>query len=689
MVVHPPELPSGWSVGARASSETVRLLVSVRSDPAELAALAARVEAVSDPESPLYGQHLSASETRRAAAASPEALQAVNAFFGAAASVSETHADGSTLGFSLPASAAETLLGTEIHHVSHAASGERALRAVRPYSLPSTVAASVEAIFGLHGLPLTDAKGAILGHGAQTPGAPMAATVEPTVITKVYSIAGVVPKGDKKNRQAVAEFQGQKMSTDDLTTFFNDFLPKDSGSDASVFAFHGEPVSRKNGHGMEAELDIQYIMGTAPGIKTEFYEQKSIDFCSDLKAWTTLLLSTDDIPLVHSVSYGIQSDPVKTLGCKTEEITVIDNDFMKLAARGITIIFASGDSGSGYVIEGAVPNPTSPGKLYPSWPAGSPWVTAVGATRLINDQVSTGAEAAVGKEDRFGSGGGFSYNFDQPKWQAKAVAAYLAEEKGSLPDESKASYITTGRATPDVSALGTGYSVVVGGSVQKGVGGTSASAPVFAGIVSLLNEQRINAGKSAMGFLNPFIYANPQAFTDVVKGDNKLGRGGMPQPGFECAKGWDPVTGVGTPVFPKLLKAAMAAAGYQPKTIVSLAPASETMTLLDNFSAGVPHYEDPNTTGSCQAGELDVQIQGIQGKMCSPKCSAAGACPTDVPAGVTAKPQCALQGGGAKYCALICSPSTKPSALRAGKAQCGKNASCKAISGVGICTYAK
>merc|ERR1711988_898989 len=56
------------------------------------------------------------------------------------------------------------------------------------------------------------------------------------------------------------------------------------------------------------------------------------------------------------------------------------------------------------------------------------------------------------------------------------------------------------------------------------------------------------------------------------------------------------------------------------------------------------HYEDPNTTGRCQEGELDVEIQGIQGKMCAPKCSASGACPTDVPAGVTAKPTCALQG---------------------------------------------
>ena len=90
-------------------------------------------------------------------------------------------------------------------------------------------------------------------------------------------------------------------------------------------------------------------------------------------------------------------------------------------------------------------------------------------------------------------------------------------------------------------------------------GGTSASAPTFAGIVSLLNEARIVAGKPVMGFLNPFLYKNADAFTDVVLGSNKISRGGVPlKYGYDCSAGWDPVTGLGTPVFSKLLTAAMA-----------------------------------------------------------------------------------------------------------------------------------
>ncbi len=123
---------------------------------------------------------------------------------------------------------------------------------------------------------------------------------------------------------------------------------------------------------------MQYIMGVAPGILTEFYAQMNDDFCSDVQAWTTLLLNTSDIPLVHSVSYGWQGDLSEVgqerlvsgvvresalphanippqnsrlpltliarhtydhqLSCTSDEVTAIDADFAQLAARGITLI---------------------------------------------------------------------------------------------------------------------------------------------------------------------------------------------------------------------------------------------------------------------------------------------------------------------------------------------------------------
>jgi hypothetical protein len=88
---------------------------------------------------------------------------------------------------------------------------------------------------------------------------------------------------------------------------------------------------------------------------------------------------------------------------------------------------------------------------------------------------------------------------------------------------------------------------------------------------------------------------------------------------------------------------------------------------------------------------VNITITGIGGAFCSPKCTLGVFCAKDIPAGVTAKPQCALQSssGGAKYCALICSPTTDEASLRAGDAQCTANGSCKAISGTGVCTYDK
>jgi hypothetical protein len=101
------------------------------------------------------------------------------------------------------------------------------------------------------------------------------------------------------------------------------------------------------------------------------------------------------------------------------------------------------------------------------------------------------------------------------------------------------------------------------------------------------------------------------------------------------------------------------------------------------------HYEDP-ASGGCQSDEVAIQIQGVTGDFCSPSCSLFKSCPTDVPTGVTAAPQCALKDSASnkKYCALICSPSLPILDQKAADSQCGENASCKEAGvGVGLCTY--
>ena len=136
------------------------------------------------------------------------------------------------------------------------------------------------AIFGLHGLPLRRHPREQVQSAQGQP-----AKVLPADLVRAYNITGVTPSGGTKNRQAVAEFQGQTMNATDLSLFFSRFVPDAPASDSAVYRMHGEP-KKSPSDGVEAMLDIEYIMGVAPGIKTEFYEQMNQDFCSDLKNWT-------------------------------------------------------------------------------------------------------------------------------------------------------------------------------------------------------------------------------------------------------------------------------------------------------------------------------------------------------------------------------------------------------------------
>ena len=161
--------------------------------------------------------------------------------------------------------------------------------------------------------------------------------------------------------------------------------------------------------------------------------------------------------------------------------------------------------------------------------------------------------APIAEKPTYSRGADGRTPFGVPSYQKAAVEQYLS----TAPELPAAAYAKSGRGTPDVAALGAGYTLLVRGETLGGIGGTSASAPVFAAMVSRLNDARFAAGKPMMGFLNPFLYRNPRAFKDVTEGDDKVGRGGGAQAGFDCAAGWDPVTGLGTPKFKALLRAAM------------------------------------------------------------------------------------------------------------------------------------
>jgi tripeptidyl-peptidase I len=183
-------------------------------------------------------------------------------------------------------------------------------------------------------------------------------------------------------------------------------------------------------------------------------------------------------------------------------------------------------------------------------------MTSVGATQLSGSSSETAASF---------SSGGFSNYFGTPSYQASAVQSYLS----SIGSTNSGKFNASGRAYPDVSAIGVNVEIVVDGQFGT-VDGTSCASPIFASVIALINDALVTAGKSPLGFLNPFLYANPGAFHDVTSGtwperfsgcemmanafvgDNP----GCNTNGFKASTGWDPVTGLGTPNFAALKAAA-------------------------------------------------------------------------------------------------------------------------------------
>lgn len=193
------------------------------------------------------------------------------------------------------------------------------------------------------------------------------------------------------------------------------------------------------------------------------------------------------------------------------------------------------------------------GRFVPQFPASCPYVTAVGATQvpagtsILKDPAGK-VQPEVACETIIRSSGGFSDVFPLPPYQSEAVTHYLTTYP---PPFGADRYNDTGRARgfPDVAANGANYVIGLAGALRL-VYGTSASAPTFGAVINLINERRLEAGKRPVGFLNPALYAHPDVLNDVVQGANP----GCGAPGFGARPGWDPVTGLGTPNFPKMLE---------------------------------------------------------------------------------------------------------------------------------------
>ncbi len=240
------------------------------------------------------------------------------------------------------------------------------------------------------------------------------------------------------------------------------------------------------------------------------------------------------------------------------------NEFMKLGLQGHSIFFSSGDYGvASYPGDISPSGCSGPDQTVftPNYPVNCPYITAVGGTRLYAYQDVKDNESAMQANlgpghELFASAGGFANYFETADYQKAAVDHYFDAHDPGYPsyvfDGSNLGagggiYNRAGRGYPDVSANGAEYRAYTNGTDYHYYG-TSLSAPLWASIITLINEERTYHGKGPVGFVNPVLYENTHVFNDIVNGSNP----GCGSAGFHAVEGWDPITGLGTPDFPHL-----------------------------------------------------------------------------------------------------------------------------------------
>jgi kumamolisin len=304
---------------------------------------------------------------------------------------------------------------------------------------------------------------------------------------------------------ALVELGGGYRETDLQTYFQNLKIPLPAVKAVGVDGASNSPTGTADGPDGEVALDIEIAGAVAPKAQIVVYFAPNTDR-GFVDAVNAAVHDEENKPSIVSISWG---GPESTW--TGQAIQALDSAFQTAAAMDITICVASGDDGS--------TDGVSDGKNHVDFPASSPHVLACGGTRLQGTGSQIASETAWNDGPGQGAtGGGFSATFPVPDWQA---AANRQKFRG-VPDVS-------GDADPE-----TGYQVLIDGSSEV-FGGTSAVAPLWAGLIARLNQ----ALGRPVGYLNPIAYAQlPAALNDITTGNNGA---------WSAGPGWDPCTGLGSP----------------------------------------------------------------------------------------------------------------------------------------------
>ena len=398
-----------------------------------------------------------------------------------------------------------------------------------PISVPSELSDVVEGVFGLDNKPPASTHFRIkpsVGRGVSSRVA--GNTYTPVQVANLYGFPSLTGQGQ---RIAIIEFGGGFRMNDLKDYFENLNLPTPNVTAVSVGGALNSPTN-PNSADMEVMLDIEVVAAIAPDAQIVVYFAPN----STLGWFLGVGEAIHDAfrnPSIISISWG---GPEK-FSWNLATCNAIDILFQAAAAMGITVCAAAGDNGYTDGVPGSTP--------YVDFPASSPYVLACGGTSLksVNGTISDETVWNDGpnpSNPKSATGGGVSTFFPQ-------IAPSSYQSNVNVPPSENTS-VNPARGVPDVAGNAdpnTGYIIRVDGTTQT-VGGTSAVAPLWAGLLALVNQQ---LGKP-VGFVNPLLYSQGVAgggFNDIVDGSNGK---------YQAGPGWDPCTGLGSPngaVLPSLL----------------------------------------------------------------------------------------------------------------------------------------
>ncbi len=503
-------LPGATAVGKADPAERMEVSVLLRRRNAD--ALEQRVS--THARRGRTGGHLSRDEFEQQFGADTADMAAVKKFAGAhGLSVVQEHGGRRTVVLSGTVAQFNAAFGVDLQQFEHPGGSYRGR--VGSVHLPDELHGRVEAVLGLDDRPVAKphfrrarpTPGNVQWH-ANTGGA---TSFTPLQIAALYGFPAGTGKGECV---AIIELGGGERKAD-LTAYFSALGIHPAPKVTAVSVDHGKnhPTGDPNGPDGEVMLDIEVVGAIAPQAHIAVYFAPNTD-AGFLDAITTAIHDKKNKPSVISISWGGPES-----SWTPQSLTAFDSAFQAAATMGITVCAASGDNGSS---DGA-----NDGGNHVDFPASSPHVLACGGTSLRGSGTTISSESVWNDGAQGGaSGGGISAAFALPSWQDGLGVAATAG--GSQP--------LTMRGVPDVSGDAdpeTGYDVRIDGT-NTVIGGTSAVAPLWAGLIA-----RINAAKgSPVGFINPQLYAPPSTLNDITSGNNGT---------YAASRGWDACTGLGSP----------------------------------------------------------------------------------------------------------------------------------------------